>query len=188
MTAEETPSEGTPSGEEQSSSEEAAVTAWRLTSRAYQTSAFDGEGARLYGGRWNSAGTPMTYLAGSLALAALEQLVHLSRAALLEGQFVRFRVRVPAPLVLVLDPAALPGEGVSWTRALEATREIGDGWAEEKDSAVLEVPSAVVPEESNYLLNPLHPKADEIAVSDPTSFVFDERLLGGEPSQKDERS
>ena len=168
--------------EEETSGDEATVTAWRITSHAYQASAFDGEGARLYGGRWNSEGTPMTYLAGSLALAALEQLVHLSRAELLEGQFVRYQVRVPTHLVLELDPVALPGKGTtgkgtSWTRALEATREIGDGWAEAKDSAVLQVPSAVVPEERNYLLNPVHPKADKISVSDPTPFVFDERLL-----------
>jgi RES domain-containing protein len=152
-----------------------ATLAWRITSQAYAESAFDGEGARRYGGRWNSEGTRMTYLAGSLALATLEQLAHLSRAQLLERQFVRFRVEIPSASILELDGDALPPR---WTQRLEATRALGDGWAEAKDAPVLRVPSAVVPEESNYLLNPVHPETDRLDIGSSEPFVFDERLLG----------
>ena len=154
-----------------------AIVAWRITSRTYQEQAFEGEGARLYGGRWNSEGVPMTYLAGSLALAALEQMVHLGSAELVEGQFVRFRVTIPARCVLSLDRHALPGEGKSGTRHLDATRGLGDSWAQSKDSAVLRVPSAVVPEEDNYLLNPAHPAMEEINIGEPEPLTFDERLF-----------
>jgi RES domain-containing protein len=149
------------------------VVAWRLTSRAYADAAFDGEGARLYGGRWNSEGVAMVYLAGSLALAALEQLVHLSRTDLLERQFVRFRVELPRSAVLALDEAALPP---GWTKKRDVTRALGDGWTEAEASLALRVPSVVVPEEANYLVNPRHPDANQVQIGDPEPYVFDERL------------
>lgn len=151
------------------------LAAWRITSRAYADEAFDGEGARLYGGRWNSEGVAMIYLAGSLALATLEQLAHLSRTDLLEGQFMRFRVEVPRRSMLELDEEALPPE---WTETPEATRALGDGWTRAEDSLALRVPSAVVPEESNYLVNPHHPDMDELRIGDPEPYVFDKRLAG----------
>jgi RES domain-containing protein len=149
------------------------VVAWRLTSRSYADHAFRGEGARLYGGRWNSEGVAMIYLASSLALAALEQLAHLSRTDLLEGQFVRFRVVVPEKTVLELDPGALPAR---WTGHVAATRALGDGWVQAKDSLALRVPSAVVPEENNYLVNPHHPDAEMLDIGAPEPFTFDPRL------------
>ena len=151
----------------------ALIQSWRITSEQYQASAFEGEGARRFGGRWNSPGRPMIYLAGSLALAALEQLVHLSRTDLLEDQFVRFRVRFPEETVLELDRSVLSGD---WTDKLEVTRRLGDSWSEAGDSLALEVPSAIVTEESNYLVNPDHPAFDRIEVGSPEPFTFDERL------------
>ncbi len=164
-----------PGGQFASGTDAGVVTAWRIVSRAYADEAFSGEGGRLYGGRWNSEGVRATYLAGSLALAALEQLVHLSRAELLAGQFMRFRVEILAEHVLELDPEALP-EG--WRGAPATTRALGDAWAEAQDSVALRVPSAVVPEEANYLVNPTHPQsAEALTVHGSELFVFDERLL-----------
>lgn len=152
----------------------AAVVAWRITSHERAESAFDGEGARRYDGRWNSEGVPMIYLAGSLAPAALEQLAHLSRAELLVGQFVRFRVCIPEEALLALDEDVLP---THWTEEPEVTQALGDGWVEAEDSMALRVPSALVPEEANYLLNMRHPDADTTEIGPPEPFVFDRRLV-----------
>ena len=150
-----------------------SLSAWRIISRAYTDEAFDGEGARLYGGRWNSEGTAMIYLAGSLALATLEQLAHLSRTDLLKGQFMRFRVEIPRHAILELDEEALPSE---WASNPEATRPLGDRWTQAEDSLALRVPSAIVPEESNYLVNPRHPNMDDLQIGDPEPYVFDKRF------------
>ncbi len=116
----------------------------------------------------------MVYLAGSLALAALEQLAHLRAADLLEKQFVRFRVVFPEEALLEVDEQVLP-EG--WTKDLEVTRLIGDDWLEASDSLALKVPSAVVTEEHNYVLNPGHPDFDRLDISAAASFEFDWRLV-----------
>jgi len=115
----------------------------------------------------------MVYLAGSLALAALEQLVHLSRTDLLEQQFVRFRVELPRSAVLALDEAALPP---GWTEKRDLARTVGGGWTDAKKSLALRVPSVVVPQEANYLVNPRHPDANQVQIGDPEPYVFDERL------------
>ncbi len=153
-----------------------SILAWRLTSRAYTGTAFDGEGAQHYGGRWNSPGRPMVYLAGSLALAALEQLAHLHAADLLEKQFVRFRAVFPSETLLELDEQVLPDD---WTKDLETTRRIGDGWLETGASLALKVPSAVVTEEHNYVLNPGHPDFSRLDISPAAPFTFDWRLVTG---------
>ena len=84
------------------------MTLWRLTKAQYAQTAFDGEGARLYGGRWNSPGRAVVYLAGSLALAALEILVHVKSQRELEG-YVKVRVQASEDLVTNVD--TLPPTG-----------------------------------------------------------------------------
>lgn len=165
----------TPSATSEATGTATFVTAWRITSRAYAGDAFSGEGARLYGGRFNSEGVPVVYLAGSLALAALEQLVHLSRAQLLAGQFVRFRVQILPQHIVDLAHDALPND---WPNRLTATRHVGDQWMADKRSVALRVPSAVVPEETNFLINPTHPAFDAaLTIEEPAPFDFDGRLL-----------
>lgn len=95
---------------------------WRLTKARYARTAFDGAGARLYGGRWNSPGRAVVYLAGSLALAALEILVHVKSRGELEG-FVKIRVEVPEGLTS--DIGVLPENGRQG-RAPNETRTTGD--------------------------------------------------------------
>jgi RES domain-containing protein len=152
-----------------------ALTLWRLTKAQYAHTAFDGEGARLYGGRWNSPGRAVVYLAGSLALAALEILVHVKSQRELEGYV---KLRVEAPKDVVSEPSALPS---NWRqgRAPDETRAIGDAWLQAGETLLLRVPSVIIPEESNYLLNPSHPDFDRLTVGEAEPFSFDPRLRGG---------
>lgn len=149
-----------------------ALTLWRLTKTHYAATAFDGEGARLYGGRWNSPGRSVVYLAGSLALAALEILVHVKSQRELDGYV---KIRVEAPANLVGDVATLP-ENWRRGRAPNETRSVGDAWLTAGETLLLRVPSVVIPEEFNYLLNPEHPTFEELTIGEVESFSFDSRL------------
>jgi RES domain-containing protein len=149
------------------------VIAWRLCRRPY--AAFDGEGARLYGGRWTPPGLPVVYTAASAALAMAEYLVHLEpREA--PRDLVLVAADVPASLTMASVKAGdLPSR---WRRypAPEALARIGARWAEEGKAAILCIPSAVVPQELNYLLNPRHPDFRKISLRRPEPFSFDPRL------------
>ena len=149
--------------------------AWRLVKARHAASAFDGEGARLHGGRWNSPGTRVVYVSSSRSLAALELLVHLEIAEALE-HYVVIEVRIPAPVIARLDRRRLPAD---WRNDSPpaALRALGDTWVQQARSAALEVPSVVVPEETNYLLNPVHPSFKRIAIGRPQPFRYDARLV-----------
>jgi RES domain-containing protein len=150
------------------------MTTWRIVKVTRHQTAFDGEGARLYGGRWSSPGRPVVYTAQSASLAALEILVHLGRGATLQS-YVRIACSIPKSLVARLDRSRLPAHWRSYP-APQALQQLGDEWLKEQTSAVLEVPSAIIDSESNYLLNPLHPGFSSIEVNEPRPFDFDVRL------------
>ncbi len=148
--------------------------AWRIVAGHRAENPFDGEGARRNGGRWNRPGTPVVYTAGSRALAALEMLVHLDRATPL--RFLLIEVSIPPHLVGRLS--RLPPVAALRSPAIQpATRDAGEAWLAAGKSPVLEIPSAIIPEEPNYLLNPLHPRFAEIGTGTPHPFAFDPRLL-----------
>ena len=151
------------------------ITAWRIYQPKHAASAFTGDGARLFGGRFNSRGVPVVYTAGSISLAALELLVHLQSTDVLSMYQLR-SVTFDVSLVTKLDPRRLPK---TWRRhpAPAAVRRIGDEWIAAGKSAVLEVPSVVVESESNYLLNPAHPDFRRIVIGNAKRFRFDARLL-----------
>lgn len=144
-------------------SSEASVSAYRIVAPRWANSAFSGEGAQKYGGRWNSPGRRVVYLAGSRALAALEMLVHLTTPGSRAKPFLIFEVRIPANLIL----AAKGGTD---------RRQEGDSWLASGRSAALRVPSVLIPEEPNYLLDPGHPGFGKIAHGSPIDFRFDRRL------------
>jgi RES domain-containing protein len=148
--------------------------AWRIVKASRAATAFDGEGARLYGGRWNSARHALVYTAENVSLAALELLVHLQESSLL-ASYSLLSARFPASLVRKIERSALPAKWNAYPAPLRL-RELGDAWIASGKSAVLEVPSAVVPAEKNYLLNPAHPDFRKIALGAPTRFAFDPRL------------
>ncbi len=152
------------------------IRACRLVKARYAAAAFDGEGARLNGGRWNSAGTRVAYVSDSLALAMLEVLVHLRAPAVLASYSVA-SVQFPETLVEDLDVAGLPRH---WRRypAPAETRAVGDQWVKRLRSAVLSVPSALVPSARNFLLNPAHPAFTKIIIERPEPFEWDPRIVG----------
>ncbi|OYW21765.1 MAG: hypothetical protein B7Z52_00430 [Burkholderiales bacterium 12-64-5] len=146
--------------------------AWRIVKEKHATTAFSGEGARLYGGRWNSKGVSLVYTSSTQALAALESLVHLNPPVV----FTYAVIAIEFDAALVEKVTALP-PGWADKPARPTTRDIGDLWARELRSAVLQLPSVIIPTEANYLLNPAHPDFKEILIGTPTPFAFDPRLL-----------
>ena len=152
------------------------VSAWRIVKRKLAREAFSGEGARLYGGRWNSPGVSVVYTAQSQSLAALELLVHLEAADLLH-EYVVVEARFDASLITRILKSQLPQ---NWRASVPpaSTRELGDAWAAEEPSPVLELPSAIIPAEKLFLLNPQHSLFSKIEIGEPVAFEFDPRLLG----------
>lgn len=151
------------------------LTGWRIVPEAQAERAFDGEGARIYGGRWNSPGVLMVYASEHLSLAALEVRVHIESTSM-RKRYVRFSFDFDEKLMRSFEVKKLPAD---WRQepAPASLRRIGDAWIESGESAVLAVPSVIIPEEKNYLLNPRHPDFAKIIIAKPRPFSFDPRLL-----------
>ena len=152
-----------------------SLSLWRIVKARHAVSAFDGEGARRYGGRWNPRGNPVVYLGGTLSLAALETFVHLApedaRLAL-----VAIEVAVPDSMKITELPAkALPPD---WRNEPppHATQALGLAWVKRNETALLRVPSVIVPHEFNFLLNPNHPAFAKLKIRPPVPFGFDSRM------------
>lgn len=151
------------------------ITAWRITPAKYQSAAFSGEGAKEYGGRFNSVGTPVVYTSESLALATLELLTKInsrSRAA----DRICLPVRFDEAHVQVRSGDDLP-EGWDARPYGPTSQEVGDAWIRSQASLVLRVPSIVVPREHNYLINPRHPDASDLQIGEPEPLDLDPRIL-----------
>ena len=151
------------------------IVAWRLIKARHVAIAFDGEGARLEGGRWNPKGVPVVYLSDHPALAALETFVHLKNAAT-KIEFMMFRVEIPAEVsVLELTVATLPASWRDEPPTLE-TMAVGERWVREGKSAILKIPSVLVPAAANFVLNPRHPEAAKVRTDQGEKFSFDPRM------------
>jgi RES domain-containing protein len=150
------------------------LSAWRITKQKHAKSAFSGEGARIYGGRWNSPGTAMIYTAQSQALAVLEMLIHLDSPELLK-RYSLFEVEMDLLYVAELDLSNFPR---NWRAnpTPAGVRALGDDWVASRRSVVLRVPSALVPAESTFLLNPQHPDFSKLCIGKAVPFQFDPRL------------
>ena len=149
-------------------------TVWRITTARFAATAFSGEGARLYGGRWNPKGFALVYTAESRALALLEMMV---QDAPLRARYVLIPAQLPDTLSVTL--VELADLSPDW-RGLErraALQRIGRDWLESGRSAVLAVSSAVVPAERNYLLNPAHPDFVRITMGEPEALDTNFRLM-----------
>jgi len=150
------------------------ISVWRITKQKHAKDAFTGEGAKLYGGRWNSPGRLVVYTAESRALALAEMLVHLESAAVL-SRYVVFQVEIEESSIAHLHLPDLPR---NW-RAEPAPRRLqtlGDEWLDSGKSAALRVPSAIVMGEFNYLLNPAHPNFSKLRIHAAEKFPIDRRL------------
>jgi RES domain-containing protein len=157
------------------------IRAWRIVPERHAEGAFSGEGARKYGGRWNSRGRLVVYTSGSLSLAALEILVHLNPPIVFP--YLVYPVDLDTKLVHHLDPGTLPSVWRS-EPVPPAVQHVGDHWLEKMKSAVLAVPSAIIQQETNYILNPSHRDFRKIRILKPDRFVLDPRLLPTKPSRK----
>ena len=151
------------------------VTSWRVVKRRFEEAAFDGEGARIAGGRWNSVGNPVVYTAATTSLGLLELLVHSSKACLFPFYLV-IPVIFDERLVDRVDRAQLPKEWRSHPLP-RGTQEIGDHWLASGRSCILEVPSVIVPHESNFVLNPKHPDFASLEIGEPIGLDIDHRLV-----------
>jgi RES domain-containing protein len=147
-------------------------TAFRITRRPYAD--LSGEGARLVGGRWNPPGRLALYLADTPALAVLEVLVHLD----LDEH------TIPSDYVIMaVDLSRLEGtpgwleEGPSFPPSDAECRAIGDEFLKSRRTLALRVPSIIVPQASNLVLNPAHAAMDQVTIKRIEPFVFDRRLL-----------
>ena len=147
---------------------------WRIVKARRVREALSGEGARIYGGRWNYAGSSIVYASTSLSLAALEVFVHLDRYD--KGiRFSAIEIDVPETPLEVLDAHTLP-DGWRQLPAPDGCKEIGTRWASEQRSLGLLVPSIIVPQEHNVLISCDHALFDRVRVVSTHDFAFDTRL------------
>jgi RES domain-containing protein len=148
-------------------------TAYRIVKARHARSAFSGEGARIAGGRWNRPGDPAVYASSSLALAAIETFIHPGEDGL-HLRFVYFRIEIPPGVAIRRCGKPPPGwraeppgeESMAW----------GSKWLRRGRTAVLDVPSALVPSERNFILNPRHPEYARIRIGRALPFLFDPRM------------
>jgi RES domain-containing protein len=151
------------------------IRAWRLTKRRHADTARTGEGGLYAPGRWHRQGLRVVYGAESLSLAALEVLVHLGRSDL-NIDLVAIGIEIPDDVGIDrITVDTLPPHWRAEPPAL-ATVELGSEWLERAAAAVLVVPSAIIRQEHNYVLNPAHPDFQRILFGEPEPFAFDPRL------------
>jgi len=148
---------------------------WRICRRRYAAESASGEGARLYGGRWNSRGVRVVYTSTSLALAAMETFVNLE-PNLRPNDLVSIEGEVPDGVEILR--VALESLPAKWNRSREESlRKIGDAWVREGLTVGLLVPSAAIKGEWNLLLNPAHQDFTKVVLQAPQAFEFDVRMF-----------
>jgi RES domain-containing protein len=150
------------------------IVGWRIAKEKHARSAFSGEGARIFEGRWNSAGVRMVYCSEHLSLAALEILVH-TQPVTIRDKFRVFQVSWEEAIMSAIDLRKLPKGWNAQPPGL-ISKNIGDEWVHSGRSAVLVVPSVIVPLEKTFLLNPKHRDFGKIKIKDAGSFYLDPRL------------
>jgi RES domain-containing protein len=131
-----------------------------------------GIGGLKAAGRWHYAGRPIVYLAEAPASALLEVCVHTS-ANDVPPEFTLLKIERPDFDVPTIGIDTLPD---NWQTNLEVTRDLGTAWLEKNETAILRVPSAIVPQTMNCLLNPAHPNAGEFRIVEVIAYPFDARL------------
>lgn len=149
-------------------------TVWRITTARFASTALDGEGARLYGGRWNPKGRQVVYTAESQSLALLELMVQDDP---LRARYVLIPVQLPHDMSETRITVEQLPPGWRTLGARDVLQAMGSAWLKAEQTAVLSVPSAVVPAERNYLLNPRHPDFVRMVIGEPQSLETDTRLL-----------
>jgi RES domain-containing protein len=152
----------------------AEVVGWRIVKEKHAASAFSGEGARIFEGRWNSAGVRVVYCSEHVSLAALEILVH-TQPVTMRDRFRVFRVSWDDGLMAVMELKKLP-KGWNTQPPGSNSKQIGDEWIQSGRSVVLAVPSVIVSLERTFLLNPKHRDFARIKIKEQGAFSLDPRL------------
>jgi RES domain-containing protein len=150
------------------------IKVWRIVHQRNSATAFSGEGARKSGGRWTGRGYRAAYTSESLALATLEIIVHGVTHETLR-HFVVFYAMVPKKLIQEISLDQLPPNWREDPPPAEL-QAIGNQWLDQKSSCVLKVPSAIIPVEYNFVINPDHPDFQKIEIGTPENWSFDRRL------------
>lgn len=153
------------------------ISVWRIATDTpkYTSEDLSGAGAALAGGRWNEKGTPAVYASASIALACLETLVHLGSAGL---PLNRYLVRIDVADALWRARRRLASPPVGWDAIPPGRVSIDEGqrWLSGAATALLEVPSVIVPEEFNVLINPKHPDAAALKATKLRKWMYDGRF------------
>jgi RES domain-containing protein len=133
-----------------------------------------GEGARLHGGRWNNEGVPCIYTSTSRALALLEYTCHVKRHLIPRDlSFVTYGV--PENCIKIFKVSDLPGNWKNWPHAREP-RDLGTAFLKANDFLLYGFPSAVIEEEMNYLINPLHKDITQVNIMETKDYMYDLRI------------
>jgi len=149
---------------------------WRIVPKRRYSQAFSGDGARLFGGRWNPPGIRVVYTSATLSLAALEYFVHVSKETR-PNDLVSISLEIPKNVRMEhVSESKLPSNWRIYP-AMDELKEIGRKWVKNGAAAILVVPSAVIPQELNYLINPDHADFKKMKISKPNPFNLDERMF-----------
>ena len=145
---------------------------FRFCKGQYSTD-ISGEGAKLKGGRWNSAGLPVVYTSTTISLSLLELLIYNATYEELQNNYL-MKIEVPGITEDKLTPINLKKQ---WQKDIGYSRFIGDSFLSTRKNILLRVPSAIIPDEYNILINPLHPDFKKIKITNSSPFEFDSRLF-----------
>jgi len=150
------------------------ISVWRIVKPKYANSAFDGEGARLMGGRWNHEGVSVVYTSESLALAALELFVQMDGPPSMA--LMSIEAQIPEKVSIeTLDLNELPQKWNAYPVST-TSQECGSQWILQQQTAILKVPSVIIPNEFNYLVNHQHEDFKYVSIKEPVPFSFDARM------------
>ena len=151
---------------------------WRIAVEApvYVANDLSGAGAKITGGRWNSVGTPMLYCSANIALATLETLGFLRTGSL---PFNRYLVRIELPDAVWEQREVLSPLPMGWDAVPSGltSRMAGDRWSASRRTPLLAVPSVIVPDEFNVLINPLHPAVADVVATSVRRWAYDPRFF-----------
>ena len=153
---------------------------WRIATdtKDYEADDLSGTGAQISGGRWNAPGVPMLYASETRALACLETIVHLCAGGLPLNRYL-VEIEVPDAIWSAAQVETAASLKIGWDAepAGRASIAFGSDWARSKASLVLLVPSAIVAEETNVLINPEHPHIGQLSARKVRRWLYDPRLV-----------
>ena len=156
-----------------------SVTVWRIATdtKTYEADDLSGAGAKATGGRWNEAGAPLVYTSETQALACLETIVHLNAGGLPLNRYL-VSVTIPKTVWAGAQTETSRSVPVGWDAepAGRASIQFGTTWIRSMKSALLKIPSVIVQDENNILINPLHPDSSAIKAVKVRRWLYDPRL------------